>query len=55
MLLLLLLPLRLFLLSVGCCLPGSRSERASEQLRGRQRMRVARAAFHVVAIAADAP
>lgn len=31
MLLLLLLPLRLFLLSVGCCLPGSRSERAAER------------------------
>lgn len=29
--LLLLLPLRLFLLSVGCCLPGSRSERAAER------------------------
>lgn len=31
MLLLLLLPLRLFLLSVGCCLPGSRSNRAAER------------------------
>lgn len=31
MLLLLLLPLRLFLLSVGCCLPGSRSARAAER------------------------
>lgn len=31
MLLLLLLPLRLFLLSVGCCLPGSRSRRAAER------------------------
>lgn len=31
LLLLLLLPLRLFLLSVGCCLPGSRSERAAER------------------------
>lgn len=31
MLLLLLLPLRLFLLSVGCCLPGSRSQRAAKR------------------------
>lgn len=29
--LLLLLPLRLFLLSVGCCLPGSRSAQAAER------------------------
>lgn len=31
LLLLLLLPLQLFLLSVGCCLPGSRSEGAAER------------------------
>lgn len=45
---LLLLALRLFLLSVGCCLPGEQEGLQSEreQLRGRQRKRLVRAVFY---------